>query len=130
MSELLSNLSQWLQSIQLVRIFKCYLFQKPNGKNPSVCSPQLPAFKERKQNCGKVEWHAMVPFPTTEPLTGSSWLTIATTGFVLQKISAIFASSESRQENLVLCLLVQQELLFKNRILNRRLRKKVVLYFS
>lgn len=66
----------------------------------------------------------MAPFPpSAEPPAGSSWLTIATTGFVLENFSAIFASSESRQENLVLDLLVEQEL-FKNRILNRRLRKK------
>lgn len=47
---------------------------KPNRRNQSVGSPQLPAFKNRKENCGKLEWHAMVPFPPVGRATDRKFL--------------------------------------------------------
>lgn len=67
----------------------------------------------------------MVSFPTDNRTTDRKFLAYYSNHwFCSSKFFCNFASSESRQENLVLDVLVEWELLFKNRILNRRLQKK------
>lgn len=97
---------------------------KPNRRNQSVCSPQLPAFKNRKENWQiRMACNGSLPSSRQSHRQEVPGLLQQPLALFFKNFSAIFASSESRQENLVLDLLLEQEL-FKNRILNRRLRKK------
>lgn len=85
----------------------------------AMCSqPFTSSSKMEYKTVTNYEWHAIVLFPTVDRPTdrkflayySNHWFCSSTIFFL-----AIFASSESRQENLVLYLLVEQEL-FKNRI--------------
>lgn len=84
-SKFSSNIPQLLHCYKVTArtALNCYV-SKTNGKKQCVCSPQPPPLKENK-TVTNYEWHAMAASPQlTEPWTGSSWLTRATTGFVLQ----------------------------------------------